>query len=81
VKVNLSKTNKDVDEVKVMMSQMLEKINVLERMNKLPSPTDELLNNLKEDILVAGGYCLSVKTGKVLKFIPGRKTVGLKRHE
>ena len=64
VKENLSKMNKDVDEVKVMVSEMLEKINVLERMNKLPSPTEELLNNLKEDILVAGGYCLSVKTGK-----------------
>ncbi|CAB4023733.1 E3 ubiquitin- ligase NRDP1-like [Paramuricea clavata] len=64
VKENLCKMDKDVDEVKVMVSQMLEKINVLERMNKLSSPTDELLNNLKEDILVAGGYCLSVKTGK-----------------
>jgi hypothetical protein len=64
VKENLSKMNKDVDEVKVMVSAMLEKINVLERMNKLPSPTEELLNNLKEDILVAVGYCLSVKTGK-----------------
>jgi archaellum component FlaC len=64
VKENLSKMNKDVDEVKAMMSQILEKLNVLERMNELPSPTEELLNNLKEDILVAGGYCLSVKTSK-----------------
>jgi hypothetical protein len=64
VKENLSKMNKDVDEVKVMVSEMLEKINLLERKNKLPSPTEELLNNLKEDILVAGGYCRSVKTGK-----------------
>jgi chromosome segregation ATPase len=55
VKENLSKMNKDVDEVKVMVSEMLEKINVLERMNKLPSPIEELLNNLKGDILVAGG--------------------------
>jgi chromosome segregation ATPase len=77
VKENLSKMNKDVDEVKVMVSEMLEKINVLERMNKLPSPTEELLNNLKEDILVAGGYCLSVKTGKSTEIYSWEKNGGV----
>ena len=44
VKENLSKVNKDVDEVKVMMSQMLEKLNMIELFNKLPSPTEGMMN-------------------------------------
>ena len=56
VKENISKVNKDVDEVKVMMSQVLEKLNMLEHLNKLPSPTEEMLNTPREDILIAGGY-------------------------
>ena len=56
VKENLSKVNKDVDEVKVMMSQVLEKLNMLEHLNKLPSPTEGMLNTPREDILIAGGW-------------------------
>ena len=56
VKENLSKVNKDVDEVKVMMSQVLEKLNMLQHLNKLPSPTEGMLNTPREDILIAGGY-------------------------
>jgi outer membrane murein-binding lipoprotein Lpp len=56
MKDNLSKVNKDVDEVKVMMIQMLEKFNTLELLKKLPSPTEGMLNTPREDILVAGGY-------------------------
>jgi E3 ubiquitin-protein ligase NRDP1 len=55
VKENLSKVNKDVDEVKVMMSQMLEKFNMLELLSKLPS-TEEMFNTPREDILIAGGW-------------------------
>ena len=55
VKENLSKVNKDVDEVKVMMSQVLEKLNVLEYLNKAPSPTEEMLNTRRKDILIAAG--------------------------
>ncbi len=55
VKENLSKVNKDVDEVKVMMSQLLEKFNMLELTNKLPSPTEGMLNTHRPDILIAGG--------------------------
>jgi hypothetical protein len=47
--------NKDVDEVKVMMSQMLEKFNMLELLSKLPSPTEGMFNTPREDILIAGG--------------------------
>jgi hypothetical protein len=54
---NLSKMNKDVDEVKVMMSQMLEKFNMLELLSKLPSPTEGMFNTPREDILIAGGWC------------------------
>ncbi|CAB4008953.1 E3 ubiquitin- ligase NRDP1 [Paramuricea clavata] len=57
VKENLSKVNKDVDEVKVMMSQMLEKFNMLELLSKLPSPTEGIFNAPREDILIAGGLC------------------------
>ena len=54
-KENLFKVNKDVDEVKVMMSQVLEKLNMLEHLNKLPSPTERNLNTPREDVLIAGG--------------------------
>ena len=53
VKENLSKVNKDVDEVKVMISQVL---NMLEHLNKLPSPTKEVLYTPRDDILIAGGH-------------------------
>ena len=56
LKENVSKVNKDVDEVKVMMIQVLEKLNILEQHNKLASPTERILNTPREDILVAGGY-------------------------
>ena len=55
VKENLFKVNKDVGKVKVMMSQVLEKLNMLEHLNKLPSPTERNLNTPREDILIAGG--------------------------
>ena len=56
MKENLSKVNKDVNEVKVMLSQVLEKLNMLEHLNKLPSPTEGMLNAPRQDILIAGGY-------------------------
>ena len=55
IKDNLSKVNKDVDEIKVMMIQVLEKFNMLELLNKLPSPAEGMLNTPREDILIAGG--------------------------
>ena len=55
IKHNLSKVNNDVDEVKVMMIQMLEKLNMLEQLNKLSSPAEGILNTPRQDILVAGG--------------------------
>ena len=55
VKENISKVNKDVDEVKVMMSQMLEKLNMIELFNKLPSPTEGMMNASRRDILITGG--------------------------
>ena len=56
IKDNLFKVDKDVNEVKVMMTQMLEKFNMLELLNKLPSPAEGMLNTPREDILIAGGY-------------------------
>ena len=55
VKESISKVSNDVDEVKVMMIQILEKFNMLEQMNKLPSPAEEMLNAPREEILIAGG--------------------------
>ena len=74
VKENISKVNKDVDEVKVMMSQVLEKLNMLEHLNKLPSPTERMLNTPREDILIAGGEVIQL--GR--KYFPGKKMVGLR---
>ena len=59
VKESLSKVNKDVDEVKVMMIQVLEKLNMLEQHNKVSSPTAGILDTPKEDILVAAGFFYS----------------------
>ena len=56
VKENLSNVNKDVDEIKVMMSQVLDKLNMFKHLNKLPSPTEGMLNTPREDILIAGGF-------------------------
>ena len=56
IKDNLFKVNKDVDEVKIMMTQVLEKLNMLELLNKLSSPAEGMLNAPREDILIAGGY-------------------------
>jgi hypothetical protein len=52
VKENLSKVNKDVDEFKVMMTQLL---------SKLPSRTEGMFNTPREDILIAGGDCHSAE--------------------
>ena len=54
LKENLFTMNKDMNDVKVMMSQILEKLNVLELMNKLPSASEGMLNTRKEDILIVG---------------------------
>ena len=65
LKENFSNMNKDVAEVKSMISQILEKLNTLEeRSNPPTSPVAEMMMMPKPDILVAGGYCISYKTGK-----------------
>ena len=56
VNESISKVNKDVDEVKVMMIQVLEKLNMPEQHNKVGSPTAGILNTPREDILAAGGW-------------------------
>jgi hypothetical protein len=61
MKENLRKVNKDVDEVKVMMSQMIEKFNMLELLSKLPSPTEGMFNTPREDILIANGWLRGAK--------------------
>ena len=63
LKENFSTVNKDMNDVKVMMSQILEKLNVLELINKLPSPSEGMLNTRKEDILIAGNDYFS-ETGE-----------------
>ena len=54
LKENRSTVNKDMKDVKMMMNQILEKLNVLELLNKLPSPSEGMLSTRKEDILIAG---------------------------
>ena len=61
VKENLSKLNKNADTVKVMMNQMIDKLNLLQLSNNLPSP---VLTVPREDILIAGGYEHFSETGK-----------------
>ena len=54
VREEVGNVHRDVKDVKVMMSQILEKLNVLELMNKLQTPSEGMLNTRKEDILIAG---------------------------
>ena len=54
IKDNLCKMNEDVHEVKVMMTQVLEKLNMREQLSKLPSPAEGMLNTPRQDILIAG---------------------------
>ena len=69
MKENLSTVNKDMNDVKVMISQILEKLNVLELMNKLPSPSEGMLNTRKEDILIAGhAYGATAKNTEVFSW-------------
>ena len=46
----------EVKGVKENLSKVLEKLNMLEHLNKLPYPTEGMLNTPREDILIAGGY-------------------------
>jgi hypothetical protein len=58
-----------VDEVKVMMSQMLEKFNMLELLSKLPSPTEGMFNTPREDILIAGDNTFNTwKTAEIFSW-------------
>ena len=68
MKENLSKVTKDVDEVKAMMSQMLEKLKMLELLDKLPSPTEAILNTQREDILIASGAESSSKSTEIFSW-------------
>ena len=68
VKESLSKVNKDVDEVKVMMIQVLEKLNMLEQHNKVSSPTAGIFDTPREDILVAGGYGEAGKSTEIFSW-------------
>ena len=68
VKESLSKVNKDVDEVKVMMIQVLEKLNMLEQHIKVSSPTAGILDIPKEDILVVGGWWTANKSTEIFSW-------------
>ena len=69
---NLSRVNKDMNEVKIMMIQVLEKLNMLELLNKLPSTTEGMLNTVKEDILITGG-CARSKACKTTEIFSWEK--------
>ena len=64
VKESLSRVNADVGQLKVMMTQMLQKLDGLELVNKLPSSTAGMESTSKEDILIAGG----VKSAEVFSW-------------
>ena len=68
MKESLSKVNKDVDEVKVMMIQLLEKLNIIERHKKLSLPTAGILNTSRKDILVAGGLGNAYKSTEIFSW-------------
>ena len=72
VKESVSKVNKDVGEVKVMMSQVLEKLNMLELLSKLPSPTEGMLKTPRDDILIAGGS--NIATSKSVEIFSWEKS-------
>ena len=59
MKENVNKVNKDLDGVKVVMIQMLEKSNISKLSKKLPLLAERMLKTPREDILIAGGFRLS----------------------
>lgn len=57
VQKNLSSVTKDVEEIKDFMAKMLEKMSFVDQFDKkLPSPTEEILQPLRKDILIAGSF-------------------------
>ena len=64
VKQVKKKVNKDLDEVKVMVTQILEKLNTFEHHNKLSFSGEGVLNCPPGDILIAGGDGHSSKTSQ-----------------
>ena len=72
LKENVSTENKDVNEVKVMMIQVLEKLNMLEQHNEVSSSTAGILNTPREDILVAGSSWLE-NASKSTEIYSGQK--------
>ena len=68
VKESLSKVNKDVSEVKVMMTQVLEKLNMLEQNNKVSSPSAGILDTPRQDVLVAGGWGNAGKSTEIFSW-------------
>ena len=65
IEKEIKEVKNDLDEVKVMMIQVLEKLNMLEQHNKVSSPTAEILNTPREDILVAAGTGVAAKTTEI----------------
>ena len=72
LKENVSTVNKDVNEVKVMMIQVLEKLNMLEQHNEVSSSTAGILNTPRADILVAGSSWLE-NASKSTEIYSGQK--------
>ena len=69
VKKEVKDVKECVDEVKIMIIQVLEKLNMLKPNNKVLSPTAGiLLDTPREDILVAGGYGKAGKSTEVFSW-------------
>ncbi|XP_046842081.1 kelch-like protein 5 [Xenia sp. Carnegie-2017] len=57
VQQSLSTVTKEMMEMKAMMFQMLEKMNTnVQHIQTLTSPTELVMNSVRNDILIAGGY-------------------------
>ena len=69
VRESLSELVKDVDEVKVAMSQMLEKLNAFQLIDKLQIPGGGILNEHRDDILIAGGYGMEDEPSEIYSWV------------
>jgi chromosome segregation ATPase len=78
LKANIWKMNKDVDDVKVMMNQVLQKLNMLELLNKEPPPTAGMLNTPRQDILIVGGDDIFSNTGSCTEIYSWEKNCWFK---
>ncbi|XP_028408568.1 kelch-like protein 40 [Dendronephthya gigantea] len=56
-------------EVKLVMNEMLEKLNAFQPLSKLPSSAEGMISEHKDDILIAGGYGMDDEPSEIYSWV------------